>query len=170
MKKITTVLSMIVIAMMAVTFTSCDPDADQADALLGIWQGTISNSEVYQNGYDTEIRFYGDYLTGGSGDEYDRDSETGEVYYSSFQWNIKNGTIYIQYNNTADFRDVVIYDYRFNGNYFEGYMDNTDTSHYFQLTKVVSWSTWNSNYSKGTRASGTKVKRLFKTDSTSVNK
>ena len=53
---------MIVIAMMAVTFTSCDPDADQADALLGIWQGTISNSEVYQNGYDTEIRFYGDYL------------------------------------------------------------------------------------------------------------
>lgn len=167
MKKIKSIFSMMIIAIMAVSFTSCDTDADQADALLGIWQGTIDNSNYYQNGYDTEIRFYGDFIYGGTGDEYDRDIRTGDVFYSSFSWNVKNGVISIYYDNTDDFRDVAISNYNFNGKYFEGYMYN----HHFQLTKIVDWSNWTHSYAKSsTRTSGAKAKRLFKNDSISVNK
>lgn len=139
MKRFSNLFSLIIIAIITITFTSCDRDADEADALLGIWKGQIEGNNSYTGYYDTEIRFYGNQSTGGSGDEFDQDPiDPNNNYYSTFNWEIRNNTIFISYDNLNDFRNVAITDYRVSGNYFEGYMNGFK----FSLVKTVNWSDW----------------------------
>ena len=140
---------MMMVLLSALTLTSCDEDTETAYDLDGIWQGTI-NGNYYQDRYgyteswDTEIRFYqdGDFSRGGSGQERDWDYR-GKCYSSRFDWKVRNGRIYLYYD---DGYNIVIdrYDlyWRSNTQRFRGYFEDFDTGDQlasFDLVKVVDW-------------------------------
>ena len=140
---------MMMVLLSALTLTSCDEDTETAYDLYGIWQGTI-NGNYYQDRYgyteswDTEIRFYqdGDFSRGGSGEERDWDYR-GKCYSSRFDWKVRNGRIYLYYD---DGYNIVIdrYDlyWRSNTQRFRGYFEDFDTGDQlasFDLVKVVDW-------------------------------
>ena len=140
---------MMMVLLSALTLTSCDDDTETAYDLDGIWQGTI-NGNYYQDRYgyteswDTEIRFYqnGDFSRGGSGEERDWDYR-GKCYSSRFDWKVRNGRIYLYYD---DGYNIVIdrYDlyWRSNTQRFRGYFEDFDTGDQlasFDLVKVVEW-------------------------------
>lgn len=140
---------MMMVLLSALTLTSCDEDTETAYDLDGIWQGTI-NGNYYQDRYgyteswDTEIRFYqnGDFSRGGSGEERDWDYR-GKCYSSRFNWKVRNGRIYLYYD---DGYNIVIdrYDlyWRSNTQRFRGYFEDFDTGDQlasFDLVKVVDW-------------------------------
>lgn len=140
---------MMMVLLSALTLTSCDEDTETAYDLDGIWQGTI-NGNYYQDRYgyteswDTEIRFYqnGDFSRGGSGEERDWDYR-GKCYSSRFDWKVRNGRIYLYYD---DGYNIVIdrYDlyWRSNTQRFCGYFEDFDTGDQlasFDLVKVVDW-------------------------------
>lgn len=140
---------MMVVLLTALTLTSCDEDTETAYDLDGIWQGTI-NGNYYQDRYgyteswDTEIRFYqdGDFSRGGSGEERDWDYR-GRCYSSRFNWNVRNGRIYLYYD---DGYNIVIdrYDlyWRSNTQRFRGYFEDFYTGEQlasFDLMKVADW-------------------------------
>lgn len=140
---------MMLVLLSALTLTSCDEDTETAYDLDGIWQGTI-NGNYYQDRYgyteswDTEIRFYqdGDFSRGGSGEERDWDYR-GKCYSSRFDWKVRNGRIYLYYD---DGYNIVIdrYDlyWRSNTQRFRGYFEDFDTGDQlasFDLVKVVDW-------------------------------
>lgn len=140
---------MMMVLLSALTLTSCDEDAEMAYDLDGIWQGTI-NGNYYQDRYgytenwDTEIRFYqnGDFSRGGTGEERDWNYR-GRCYSSRFDWKVRNGRIYLYYD---DGYNIVIdrYDlyWRSNTQRFRGYFEDFDTGDQlasFDLVKVVDW-------------------------------
>ena len=140
---------MMMVLLSALTLTSCDEDTETAYDLDGIWQGTI-NGNYYQDRYgyteswDTEIRFYqnGDFSRGGSGEERDWDYR-GKCYSSRFDWKVRNGRIYLYYD---DGYNIVIdrYDlyWRSNTQRFRGYFEDFDTGDQlasFDLWKVADW-------------------------------
>ena len=140
---------LMMVLLSALTRTSCDEDTETAYDLDGIWQGTI-NGNYYQDRYgyteswDTEIRFYqnGDFSRGGSGEERDWDYR-GKCYSSRFDWKVRNGRIYLYYD---DGYNIVIdrYDlyWRSNTQRFRGYFEDFDTGDQlasFDLVKVVDW-------------------------------
>ena len=140
---------MMMVLLSALTLTSCDEDTETAYDLDGIWQGTI-NGNYYQDRYgyteswDTEIRFYqdGDFSRGGSGGERVWDYR-GKCYSSRFDWKVRNGRIYLYYD---DGYNIVIdrYDlyWRSNTQRFRGYFEDFDTGDQlasFDLVKVVDW-------------------------------
>ena len=140
---------MMMVLLSALTLTSCDEDTETAYDLDGIWRGTI-NGNYYQDRYgyteswDTEIRFYqnGDFSRGGSGEEHDWDYR-GKCYSSRFDWKVRNGRIYLYYD---DGYNIVIdrYDlyWRSNTQHFRGYFEDFDTGDQlasFDLWKVVDW-------------------------------
>lgn len=149
MKKIYTNIAVALMAVLTMTgFTSCDSDVDLAYDLDGIWQGTIIGNYYYDRygtnytDYDTEIRFYQDgaFSRGGTGYEIDRDNTTGRYTRSNFDWTVRNGRIYLSYD---DGYDVIIRDYetytmgnsmRFRG-YFEDYRTGEQLAS-FNLVKV----------------------------------
>ncbi|MGN0281492.1 MAG: hypothetical protein ACI4B3_04225 [Prevotella sp.] len=150
---------MTMILFTALTMTSCDEDVETAWDLEGIWQGTI-NGNYYMDRYgnseswDTEIRFYqyGDFSNGGTGEERDWDYR-GRCYHSSFDWKVRNGRIYMYYD---DGYNIIIdrYDLYWRGSTqrFRGYFDNFNTGEnmaYFDLVKVTEWHDYsNKNTSK----------------------
>ena len=140
---------MMMVLLSALTLTSCDEDTETAYDRGGIWHGTI-NGNYYQDRYgyteswDTEIRFYqnGDFSRGGSGEERDWDYR-GKCYSSRFDWKVRNGRIYLYYD---DGYNIVIdrYDlyWRSNTQRFRGYFEDFDTGDQlasFDLVKVVDW-------------------------------
>lgn len=149
MKKIYNNIAVALMAVLTMTaFTSCDSDVDLAYDLDGIWQGTIVGNYYYDRygtnytDYDTEIRFYQDgaFSRGGTGYEIDRDNTTGRYTRSNFDWTVRNGRIYLSYD---DGYDVIIRDYetytmgnamRFRG-YFEDYRTGEQLAS-FNLIKV----------------------------------
>ena len=149
MKKIYTNIAVALMAVLTMTgFTSCDSDVDLAYDLDGIWQGTIVGNYYYDRygttytDYDTEICFYqdGSFSRGGTGYEIDRDNTTGRYTRSNFDWTVRNGRIYLSYD---DGYDVIIRDYetytmgnamRFRG-YFEDYRTGEQLAS-FNLIKV----------------------------------
>ena len=140
---------MMMVLLSALTLTSCDEDTETAYDLDGIWQGTI-NGNYYQDRYgyteswDTQIRFYqdGDFSRGGSGEERDWDYR-GKCYSSRFDWKVRNGRIYLYYddgyNTVIDRYDLY---WRSNTQRFRGYFEDFDTGDQlasFDLVKVVDW-------------------------------
>lgn len=148
MKKIYTNIAVALMAVLTMTgFTSCDSDVDLAYDLDGIWQGTIQGNYYYDRyhteyiDYDTEIRFYQDgaFSRGGTGYEIDR-AYGGLSTRSNFDWTVRNGRIYLSYD---DGYEVVIRDFETYtmGGYmrFRGYFDNYRTGEpmaSFNLVKV----------------------------------
>ena len=115
--------------------------------LDGVWQGTIMGnyySDRYgttRTDYDTEIRFYqNNSSSSGAGYEIDRDNLNGHISRFDFDWILRDGRIYITYDDgyRVVIRDWEIYN-EDNTQRFRGYFDDYDTDETiasFNLVKV----------------------------------
>ncbi len=153
MKKLNTLLTMALIAMLSLTFTSCDEDADIAYTLDGTWRG---NMYVEYGDYDavySVIRFDNNSgLYSGTGywvDYYDNRYWGGNNYVANhINWTVRNGNIYIDLLEEGN--SVVIYDYALTNGRFSGYVETYDGNRaQFNMTKDYSnynWRDYNYGY------------------------
>lgn len=101
MKKVIQTLALGLTALLTLGLTSCDDDQDTAYYLAGQWHGSIYDGNY---NYDATFYFYqyDDYSTSGTGWETDR----GWYNYSQapFHWWVRNGEIFIQYDDNSNVR------------------------------------------------------------------
>ncbi len=145
MKKIFTYTMMMLMA--ALTMTSCqlDEDATLAYDIEGVWQGSIDGNYYYNryhsNAYDTEICFERRTAYSGTGYEVDYNLDTRRYTRNYFDWEIRNGSIYLDYDDNTTIvirRDYEVYSVRgrlrFRG-IFESYRTGEELAS-FNLFKV----------------------------------
>ena len=150
MKRLFTNITMVMMTLaMAMTFTSCDEDVDQAYDLNGTWTGAIktivqsNRFGYYEETWLTDITFVqdGDFSRGGYGYEYDY-SPDGYEYRNRFDWTVRNGRIYLYYD---DGTDIVIDRYSQTENRFSGIFCDArtfDDVASFQLRKTSDNRYW----------------------------
>lgn len=134
-------------AMLSLTFVSCDEDDDIAYTLEGTWRGNMYISHSY-GGYDyqstySEICFLRDPYTYSSGDGYwvDYYSHAPWDYVANhINWTVRNEAIYVHF--IEENSNIEIYDYRLSDNYFTGYIYDGYNEVEFRLTHVSS-PNWN---------------------------
>lgn len=185
MKRIHTLLTMVAIAMLSFTFTSCDEDEYIADTLWGTWEGNMYvtsywNNRYYEANY-SEISFdkNPDRYSSGTGYWVDYYSNAPWDYLANhIRWTVRNSSIWVYF--IEDDYEVEIFDYELSYNYFDGYIYTSNNKEVeFHLTKTSSpnwnryhygWDYWNGYYAKEssfepTRASSAdieKPKRMFR--------
>ena len=179
MKRFHTLMTMVAIAMLSFTVTSCETDEDIADTLWGTWEGNMYVTSYWNNRYYdasySEITFDRDPSTYSSGRGYwvDYYSNAPWDYIANhIRWNVRGGNIRVYF--VEDDYEAEIYDYRLSYNYFDGYIYTYDDKEVeFHLTKTDSpdwgrynygWDYWRGRYAKqnvfeGTRASFTDVEK-----------
>lgn len=149
MKKITLLLTLVIVSVCALT--SCDGDLFVSYTLEGTWEGDMYICTTYGGrDYDasySEIEFLKDpfHYTSGSGYWYDEYSNAPWDYFCSrFDWQVQNGIIYITLIDDYDMT-LTIRDYRINDDRFEGYIDYDGGSKRFSLTHTSSpnWTYYN---------------------------
>jgi len=135
MKKVFSTITMIMLAMLAFTFTSCEDEEiayDLAGANGKIWSGMISRTYYNQWGwsgdnYRTTMEFYcyDNHWTKGYGYEvdYNINDPHGEFWYSKFEWSVSHRVIELRYADTG-YEPAYISDYSLSNSYFEGYIDD----------------------------------------------
>jgi hypothetical protein len=172
MKRFTTILTLMMTALLSFTFTSCDKDAEVAYYMDGTWKGNIYvssnyNGQVYKAAY-SEIEFDSGYS---SGDGYWIDYYSNSPYdyiANHITWAVRNQNIYIHFEEENS--DVVIYNFDIDDNMFSGYIQTSDgTKAAFTLyhTSSPNWNNYRfgyDNYSYAKTRSNTTVaapKRLF---------
>lgn len=154
MKKIFFYAMMMVLA--GFTMTSCETDEEIARRLTGVdWEGNLDTyymnrwGDAFRDGeYRTVWRFEAEYYdrygeaTRGWGEECDYDYyDRRNTAYSSFRWEVRNGNIYIYYDDPT-WNDVRIdwYDYSISYSHFHGTMYDWDNRAYsFNLYSNSSW-------------------------------
>ena len=176
MKKIFTLLMMALVAM--TTFTSRDRDTldrEEARTLDGTWTGYI---ETYYRDrwnksgdtYRTTFYFSRSNPYGGRGYEIDYNIYNRYVdYYCEFTWEVSNGRIHIKYDDSSV--PVIIYEYRLDNNFFDGYMDDgTNRDIYFRLTYDGSfdWNSWRSTWRRSQAAKAPAATNSAAADSTAT--
>lgn len=139
MKKFTTLLTMAFIALMSISFTSCDEDSDIAYTLDGTWRGNMYVQYGNVDATYSVIRFdQNDGIYSGTGywiDYFDRNYWHGNNYIANrIIWTVRNRNIYITLLDENS--DVVIYDYALGDRKFSGYVeaDNGNRA-YFELSR-----------------------------------
>lgn len=129
---------------LSLVMVSCDEDVEEAIRLSGQWKGDMGmcyedHGWIFYAEY-TDIVFYPDYeyATHGYGKQVDHyyDGPVKKTYLY-FDWNIKDGRIYMRYYDEHQLSNV-IYDYRLGYDSFIGYMGNTR----FQLYKIADYYDW----------------------------
>lgn len=150
MKKFTTYLSIALVALLSISLTSCDEDADVAYALDGAWQGNVyvtskwdgytyraSYSEVqFNSGYDSGTGYWVDYYSDAPWD----------YIANHIRWKVRNGNIYIHFNEENS--DVVIYDYHLDDYHFSGSLASNGSDDYisFSLQHISSPNWYSYDY------------------------
>lgn len=139
MKKFTTLLTMAFIALMSISFTSCDEDSDIAYTLDGTWRGNMYVQYGNVDATYSVIRFdQNDGIYSGTGywiDYFDRNYWHGNNYIANrITWTVRNRNIYITLLDENS--NVVIYDYALGDRKFSGYVeaDNGNRA-YFELSR-----------------------------------
>lgn len=139
MKKFTSLLTMAFIAVLSLTFTSCDEDANVAYYLDGTWRGKMyvqysANGQTYTSTYSV-ISFDAGYDSGsGVWIDYYGNSHWGRNYVANhIRWKVRDRNIYVHF--IEENSDVVIYNYSLNDTYFSGEVDAGDSYATFRLTK-----------------------------------
>lgn len=184
MKRLHTLLTMVAIAALSFTFTSCDDDEYIADTLWGTWEGNIYVTHEWSGRYYDASRsfIYFDRTSSRSGrgywiDYYDDAPWGTDRIYSHISWTVNNGDINIYFEE--DHYPITIYNYSLNDRYFEGYIDTRDRDRvHFQLRKTSEpirggYNYWDDYYYYGkqngfveeTRAASNNIerpKRLFR--------
>ena len=135
MKKLYTMMMM---AMMALVFTSCEDDEHIAYTLEGTWSGNMYISSYYDGRtYDatrTEITFLKDPYTYSSGSGYWVDYYSGapwDYVANNIDWTVDWGTIKIHFVEENTYMEI--YDYRLNTNNFYGTIYDGDSRVEFEL-------------------------------------
>lgn len=137
MKKFTTLLTMAFIALMSISFTSCDDDSDIAYTLDGTWKGNMLVEYGNQKALYSVIRFdQNDGIYSGTGywiDYFKGNYWHGNNYIANhITWTVRNRNIYITLLDEGS--DVVIYDYALGDRKFSGYVDADNGNRaYFEL-------------------------------------
>ncbi len=151
MKKLSSFLMIALVAVISLSFTSCDKDSEVAYTLDGTWKGNMYiQYGAYESTYSIIEFDQNDGLYSGTGywtDFYGSSYWNGKAYRptSSFRWTVRNGNIYITFNDGSS--DVVIYDYRISDNYFTGVIEaNNGNRASFSLTKYGSTYNWRDYY------------------------
>lgn len=150
MKKLKSIISMLLLALTATTLVSCDDDSDIAMTLEGTWQGDMEVSTYYDGQYyqalSSEICFVQDPYTYSSGtgywiDYYRNSPWRNNQVANHIQWTVSNGVINVYF--VEEGTSVQIHDYRLYRGHFEGtiYYDNQTVD--FSLVQVSS-PNWNS--------------------------
>ena len=150
MKKLMSIISMLLLALTATTLVSCDDDSDIAMTLEGTWQGKMKLRTEYQDQYyqviSSEICFLQDPYSYSSGtgywiDYYQRSPWRNNKVANHIQWTVSNGVINVYFVEERTSRQIR--DYRLYNGYFEGtiYYDNQTVN--FRLQQVAS-PNWNS--------------------------
>ena len=144
MKKLSAFLPMSLVVLLTMTVTSCQSDDEKlAYYLDGVWSGNIlSGSRTY----DATIEFvqndyYSDY---GYGYEYDSGWQYGRITKTYFKWWVRNGNIYLEYEDAPGRYIVLRYNYLPTSNslyvtmngYFVDY-DSGEPIAEFRLKKVL---------------------------------
>jgi len=151
MKKIASLTALLLMAITAFTFTSCNDDEEIADTLWGVWSGEMGiyydfDGRSYQTS-NTVIAFDRDpgYYSSGSGYWIDYFTNAPYDYYAThIQWSVYNGIINIY--SEEDGESWRIYDYNLSYNTFSGCLDNGyDQPMWFSLYKT-SAPNWDSYY------------------------
>ena len=171
MKKIYT---MLMIAMMALVFTSCE-DEYIADTLEGTWSGNMYFSSTWDGRtYDitrTEITFLKDPYTYASGSGYWVDYYSGapwDYVANHINWDVRNSVIYVYFIEDGD--RLEIRDYHLNSNRFTGVIYDGSNVVDFELYNTSrpyydnyywGFDSWYDNYwarTRGADADNAKVK------------
>lgn len=155
MKKFTSILAMAFMALMAMTFTSCDEDVEIAYTLEGTWSGNMYVSMEYDGRvYDatySEICFSRDPYRYSSGTGYWVDHYNngpwGSYIANHIDWQVNNGVIdvYLIEEGTR----VQIYDYHLSDNYFVGTIYYGDQRVNFRLRHTSSPNWYDYDYGLG---------------------
>lgn len=153
MKKFTTLLTMAFIALMSISFTSCDDDSDIAYTLDGTWKGNMLVEYGNHNALYSVIRFdQNDGIYSGTGywiDYFKGNYWHGNNYIANrINWTVRNRNIYITLLDENS--DVVIYDYALSDRKFSGYVeaDNGNRA-YFELSRDFDSYNWRDDYDWG---------------------
>lgn len=155
MKKLTTFFTMALIALMSLTLTSCDEDADIASTLHGTWRGNMYVEYQDHDAVYSVISFEQEGLYSGSGhwvDYYQGKYWGGNDYIANnIRWRVENGNIRIQLLEEG--REVIIYDYSLNDRKFSGIVEvrRTGSRAAFNLTRDsynYNWRDFDWGYSK----------------------
>lgn len=150
MKKLMSIISMLLLALTATTLVSCDDDSDIAMTLEGTWQGDMEVRTYYDGQYyqalSSEICFVQDPYTYSSGtgywiDYYQNSPWRNNQVANHIEWTVSNGVINVYF--VEEETSLQIRDYRLYNGYFEGtiYYDNQTVN--FRLQQVSS-PNWNS--------------------------
>lgn len=113
MKKLKTLLTLAMVALMSLSFTSCDEDANTAYYLDGTWRGNMYVNSSYHGvtytstysvitfnaGYDSGDGYWVDYYS--NGPYGNRNYVANHIY-----WKVRDGNIYIHF--VEEGKDVVI--------------------------------------------------------------
>ena len=151
MKRLHTLLTMVAIAALSFTFTSCDEDEYIADTLWGTWEGDIYVGHEWSGRYydasRSSIYFERTNRRSGYGYWVDYYSDAPWDYIANhISWEVVNRDIRVYFEE--DDYEVTIYDYELNDYYFDGYIYTYDRKRvHFRLNKISSRN-WN-NYHYG---------------------
>lgn len=135
-----------VMAIISLSFTSCDRDSEVAGILDGTWSGQMS---IKYGGYTTTrsvIHFDNDNdFYSGTGywlDYYDGSYwNNSDVRPSRFTWKVNQGVIYIYF--TGEDSNLRIYNYTISDNYFSGVIKASNGNEAkFNLTKDTGYYNW----------------------------
>jgi hypothetical protein len=135
MKKLYTTLMMAMMAMMTLSFTSCETDEEIARGLEGTWMGNMHVKDDF--GVETvysEITFtrYSSYDTSGAGVWYDYYADNYRKT-THFKWRVDWTNIYILFENNVE---VEIRNYDLRANLFTGRFWDGDKEVSFKLERV----------------------------------
>lgn len=157
MKKLTSLLAMVLMmAMTATFFVSCTTEDEyEAYTLEGAWEGDMG---VVFGGYRSVrsvIYFDRDPYRYASGSGYQADyfNQSGWGYRydyiaNNITWSVRNGVIRIHYLEEDVYAEIS--EYSLNNGYFEGYIDYEDgSSSRFHLRKTYAPNNWRSSYDWG---------------------
>ena len=139
MKKFTTLLTMAFIALMSISFTSCDDDSDIAYTLDGTWKGNMLVEYGNYKATYSVIRFdQNDGLYSGTGywiDYYRGNYWHGNNYIANhIRWTVRNKSIYIDFLDENS-NGAIISDYALSDRKFSGYVEVPGNGNraYFEL-------------------------------------
>lgn len=146
MKKLHTILGILLLAMTTFTLAGCNTeDDDIAYTLDGVWEGNMymQSTDRYGHVYkanESLLQFDQDPFryAQGTGRWIDYYSDAPWDYFASYiDWRVINREIQIYSRNEG--RTYYIYDYRLNGRRFSGYIDDGQNQPvYFELVKTAS--------------------------------
>ena len=175
MKKFKSLMAVVALCALSLTFVGCNDDDYIADTLWGVWEGDmqVSVEDYYGNvyyAYETELAFDRDPYEYASGTGYWIDYYHGApwgYYASHIRWTVTNDRINIY--SVEDDTYYYIYDYSLSGNYFTGILESEWGDYIrFRLVKTVApdwndfgwgWDYWYDGYypysmDYGTRSDG----------------